>query len=329
MTKPLVVGIVGAGLIVNNAHLPALMNTKGIQVAWLADQDPAKAASLGAAWSVRALSEPALPSALPNCDVALLAIPLLARAAYLTEFKARGTAVLCEKPFAQTEAEHIRFCDGFDRSRIGVGFQRRTLSQNRLLRELVARSCFGPLRAIRVQEGGRTTSAGGGGYFLDRRAGRSVGVLADLGSHSLDMIFSTVPASGVVIERSDMVIDEGVDRHVSAAFHIESPQGLVQVDYQVSWLDSFGNAVWWEFQDATLKMDLRPGGKVYLMGDHGVLATLDPSRQGARTTTQAFFLQWESFLRGVMTGTESEVSAHSAVWVTSAIDALHAKAGNA
>jgi len=166
MTKPLLVGIVGAGLIVNNAHLPALVNTDSAKVSWLADQDPLKAACMGAAWSVRAFPESAIPSALPNCDVVLLAIPLLARPEYLAEFRKRGTAVLCEKPFAQTEAEHVHFCQGFDRSQIGVGFQRRTLSQNRLMRELVETACFGPLRAGRAQEGGRTTRAGGGGVFF-------------------------------------------------------------------------------------------------------------------------------------------------------------------
>jgi hypothetical protein len=114
-----------------------------------------------------------------------------------------------------------------------------------------------------------------------------------------------------------------------ATFEIESSQGPVRVEYQVSWLESFDNVAWWEFQDATLKMELAPGGKVYLMRDHGALATIDLNRVGARTTTQAFFLQWDSFLHGVITGGESEVSAHSAVWVTSTVDALHTKAGNA
>jgi len=35
MTKPLVVGIVGAGFTVNNAYLPALVKTKDVKIALL------------------------------------------------------------------------------------------------------------------------------------------------------------------------------------------------------------------------------------------------------------------------------------------------------
>ena len=44
MNKSLSLGIVGAGLIVNNAHLPALRNLPGIRIVWIADRQPEHAA---------------------------------------------------------------------------------------------------------------------------------------------------------------------------------------------------------------------------------------------------------------------------------------------
>lgn len=327
MNKPLSLGIVGAGLIVNNAHLPALRNLPGVRIVWIADRQPEQAARLGAAWKIPAVSLPASPELLPPCDIALLATPVHARAAYLAAFAGQHTAVLCEKPFAQSVAEHQHYCAQFSAERLGVGFQRRLQVQNRLMRELVAAQTFGPLQRIRVQEGGRTTKAGPGGYFLDTQNGRSFGVLADLGSHTLDMIFSTLPPLAVHIRHCDMVIDEGIDRHVRAQFTLSAEQGDVDVDYCVTWLDSMENAAWWEFRHATVKMGLAPGGALQIMRGTSPLAHLDTGAMGARTTAQAFFLQWQSFLAGVGTGTPSEVSAQSAVWVTRTVEALHDEAG--
>lgn len=55
--KPLSVGIVGAGLIVNNAHLPALANMPGIEIAWIADQSLERAAAMAAAWEIPAAAD--------------------------------------------------------------------------------------------------------------------------------------------------------------------------------------------------------------------------------------------------------------------------------
>ena len=52
---------------------------------------------------------------------------------------------------------------------------------------------------------------------------------------------------------------------------------------------------------------------------------LVPAVGAASTVNQAFFLQWRSFLEGLRTDTESEVSARSALLGTALIEELYAR----
>ena len=104
---PLAIGVVGAGEITRRSHLPVLVNLPDVRIAWIYDHLPERAQALAGAYGLPAIHSLA-PHELPACDVALLAIPVGARCDYLQHFSRRGTAVLCEKPFAMSAAEHRR-----------------------------------------------------------------------------------------------------------------------------------------------------------------------------------------------------------------------------
>src|SRR5579862_6214536 len=118
------VGVIGAGDIVRQMHLPVLLNVPSVQVTWIYDHDEGRCVNLARAYGVRAVAA-ATPSDLPECDVALLAIPMAARSSYLDEFAGRGSAVLCEKPFALAVADHEHFVSQYPAHRLGCGYMRR------------------------------------------------------------------------------------------------------------------------------------------------------------------------------------------------------------
>jgi predicted dehydrogenase len=326
--KPLSIGIVGAGEITRRAHLPVLSNTPGARIAWLHDKRPASAQALARAYGINAV-EAATPAELPPCDVALLAIPVDARGEYLRHFAARGAAVFCEKPFALSEVQYRTAVEGFEPHALGCGYMRRFFRPTILLRQIVAAGVFGPLLGIDVAEGGRSKGSGVDASFLDDpRLGAARGVLADLGSHSLDLALYLAGASGFSVRSCRMTRDGAVDRKVDAEIELQTarPPTMppIRMQYGVSWLDRQENAIRLRFAHTCVWSALAPNAEVHLgMPDRLAEAmTVTASVGGATTYNQAFFLEWQAFLEGVRARRESCVSAQSAFLTTCLLETL-------
>jgi predicted dehydrogenase len=324
MSRRLQVGIVGAGEITRQMHLPVLLNLPDIEVAWLFDRRDHQAAALAAAYGVKAIAAPA-PEALPSCDVALLAVPVNARHDYLRVFADRQAAVLCEKPFATSSRVHLHTLDAFPPHKLGVGYMRRFYKSTLLMRDIVASGWMGALRSIRISEGDRSKGSGVDHSFLnDQHLGTARGVLTDLGSHTVDLALYICAAESFAIRSCEIVFDGPVDRKLAASIELRSTTGAsIGFDYCVSWLDRQPNLLQLNFEHATVWSGLSPAATVFLG---------DPARPdrcislaatgGAATYNQAFYLEWRSFLDGVLQEKESQVSARSAALTTSLVEAL-------
>jgi predicted dehydrogenase len=317
------IGIVGTGEITRRAHLPVLANTPGVRIAWLYDQRPDPARALAHAYGLQAV-EAATPAELPPCDVALLAIPVDARGDYLRHFAAHGVAVFCEKPFALSLAQFGGATDGFEPHALGCGYMRRFYRSTLLLRHAVVAGIFGPLVGIDIAEGGRSKGSGVDASFLDDpRLGAARGVLADLGSHSLDLALYIAGASAFSVRASRLTRDGAVDRKVGAEIALQTPASStrpIDMTYSVSWLDRQHNTIRLRFAHTSVWSGLAPSADVYVGSpDQPAEAlTLSAGLGGATTYNQAFFLEWQDFLAGVRARRESSVSARSA-WLTTAV----------
>ncbi len=318
------IGVVGAGEIARKMHLPVLKSVPGIRVAWLSDHDSRRADALGTAYGVPAVGARS-PGDLPPCEVALLAVPVEARLPYLREFAARGTAVLCEKPFALSEDSHREVASLFVPSRLACGYMRRFYRSVQLARDVLTNGWLGPLRHLSIREGGRSRGAGVSQSFLDDpKLGSSRGVLADLGSHTLDLALFLTGATQFEVTSRDVVRDEAVDRKVSATILLGPAESKVEFDYCVSWLDRQPNEVRLTFDRCSLWFGLSPAGPLYL-GTAGHTRALELSvsaAAGALTYGQAFYLQWQAFLAGLRENTESPVSAQSCLGTTILMERL-------
>ena len=265
---PLSIGIVGAGEIARKAHLPVLVNVPNVRIAWIYDRRPAAARALAEAYGLEAI-ESASPDGLPECDVALLAIPVDGRETYLDHFASSGTAALCEKPFARSPAEHKRFSQQFAPHALGAGYMRRFYRSTKLLRRVVRERLFGRLRRVDLREGNRSKGSGTDASFLDDpRLGASRGVVTDLGSHSIDLALYVSGASAFEVVSVSQISDASVDRKLTATVTLTVPSDRsaspIEFNYVVSWLDRQDNRIQLTFEHATVWSGIEPGADVFV-----------------------------------------------------------------
>jgi predicted dehydrogenase len=324
------IGIVGAGDIVQMRHLPVLRSMPQVRIAWLFDRDSRRCASVARSHRVTTAAA-ASARDLPACDVVLLATPVQARRDYLEEFSRRGVAALCEKPFAMGRDDHLRSVDLYPDHKLGCGYMRRFYSSTQLLKQLIEEGWFGPLEALSIREGDRAQRSPVGESFLDdSRLGAARGVLADLGSHTIDLAMFLTRATDFDVLRHDIDRDGNVDRKVTATILLQSQfaagsQGI-EFDYCVSWLDRQPNVITLRFEHCTVWAQTAPEGRVFL-GDprrptSSILLNSAGDSMAATTYNQAFFLEWMSFLKGMQSEAPSEVSARSALRTTGLVERL-------
>ena len=102
------IGIIGAGSISSTVHLPLLSCIENVSVKYIADTFDPK--DLAHAYNIQSIKITDITS-LPNCDIAVLAIPVGVRKKYIQEFSKRKTAIFTEKPFAIDPETHKSFLE--------------------------------------------------------------------------------------------------------------------------------------------------------------------------------------------------------------------------
>jgi predicted dehydrogenase len=305
-----------------------------VRLAWLTDANEERASQVARLFGVPNVALPEALTDLPACDAVLLAIPVHVRPAYYETLGRRGIAVLAEKPFAASSADHDQFEASFAPWRIGCGFQRRMHANTRLLRRVVAGDWFGPLRRLVVSEGDRVTRTGSDTTDKDLGFAQGGGALFNIGVHSLDQsLFIADPRRFEVCE-SNVAWDGRTDRKVSARVRLAQlhgrPDEVCEMELSVSWLDPVANEIVLEFDRVTLSTGGAPDADVRIEGKSGGEgAVLETPRSGARTPNQAFYLEWEDFLLALAEERPSTVSAASCRSTTSLAEELlrHGGAG--
>jgi predicted dehydrogenase len=309
-----------------------LKSCADVDIVWIADLDERRVCDLGRAFDVeiRIVLDGRLQ--VPPCDIALLATPVFARRPYLEYFGDRGSAILTEKPFALSSEEHRSFLKLCEKNRIHCGYMRRTYATVRALRRIVQEQWFGPLRGIRYSEGGRVSKTAGASRTLDMSYKQGGGVLRDLGCHGLDVLFYITGASRFCVQTAQMEWDNETDRQVVSDFMLSESDHLeaeCPVQFSVSWLSEQSNRMIFDFDNASVRAGIRPDEGVEvasLRRKHGWTG-LSVDIMGARSSYQAFFLEWQDILGAFRTGQPGELSAESALLTTALIDDLYRVGG--
>lgn len=313
------IGIVGAGQIASNVHLPVLLNVRHVRVAWICDRDSTRAQSLARANSVpSAVLGPSL-----EADIVLLAIPLPGREEWMRIFSARDTAVFVEKPFANAVSDHIRLQSMFSPGKAGVGYQRRFYATSQFLKSAIQERWFGTLRRIVHCEGGRSTRAGTTDY-QDAPVSEGGGITKNLGCHGIDLAFFLTGCTDFSVLTQSLERDGDTDRRLAASLQLRGSGDPVQFEVTVSSLDQQPNTITFDFDQAELSCAIRPDSMIRIRR-YGAAkpAEIDVrSNGGAFTASQAFFLEWEEFIQAVRSDRPSSIDAATSLQTARAIDAL-------
>lgn len=328
------IGVIGAGVISRTMHLPVLKCLPDVRIAWVIDSNEDQARAVAKSFRIPFARLPRSLSDLPPCDVALLAIPVGVRGPYYEEFASRGSAVFAEKPFATDLESHIKYSKIFDSNKVACGYMRRLFSSTMLLGRLIEEEWFGPLRGLRISEGGQATKTGvDHSHYEDVRMAGG-GLLMSVGCHGLDLALHVTRATSFDVLDAELEMDGGIDRKATAKVKLSSARLESRreclLDFCVSNLDVQDNVVEFDFPNVVVSASNGPQGGVSVRSKETKSSAMieDKNIRGARTLNQAFYLEWESFLRGLAGGYPSLISAASSSLTAALIDDLYSLKGS-
>jgi predicted dehydrogenase len=321
--RPYAIGILGSGDVVSGVHLPTLLATRGVEVAWITDLNAQKAARVAAAFGVSALPASAAPATLPSADIILIAIPYGVREPYYEELRHRPTALYIEKPLARTVEQHRRYCNWFAHTQIAVGFQRRTWGAVDTLRRVVECKPFGAIHRMRLEYGrpGQLTSTN---YSSDLALAGG-GMLFEVGVHWIDVALVAAGAKGARLVGGRMIRQDGFDVHTDARFAITRGE-LPEMSFEllISGLVETKNFIELECEHATIRFSFAGGGITLKRGGVPLgLEIIGAPAPNPTTDFQMCHASWQGFIESVRTGAPNWTSAASSLVTTEVVEAVY------
>jgi predicted dehydrogenase len=179
------IAVVGCGAVAERVHLPALALSPHAEVRMLVDRSLERAQKMARTFGVGRVATD-YREAIGQVDAAIVGVPHQYHAPIAVDLLDAGVHVLVEKPMALTAADCMRMNEAADRSGsvLTVGLLRRCSPALRWVHDAIAGGAIGDIESFDIREGSvyrwpvaspSTFQAGGG-------------VLADAGSHVLDLI---------------------------------------------------------------------------------------------------------------------------------------------
>ena len=298
MSDPIRVGVLGAGVIAQVAHLPVLRRLPGVEVVAICDNDVGKAQALAARFEVKDTYddiEEVLRYA--NVDVVVICTPNHLHEVHVTSALAAGVHVLCERPLALTVAGVERALAASDRygKRVMVGMNHRFRSDVQAVRGFLAGGDLGSLQAVR---GGWYTFQPSrqlvGWRLRSEQAGG--GAALDLGLPLVDlgMWLAGWPAPKRISAHLTRPAQDAVEDMGSALIVCENG---VSLTIDVSWRHlGEGERFWFDIVGAKGSATIQP--LRIFKEQHGAAVDVTPTGATGRETQfiQSYRAEWMYFL---------------------------------
>lgn len=316
------VGVVGAGVVATEAHIPILSSRDDVEIKYIADVDGEQTKSLARANG----TDPHIiddPSAVPDCDIALLATPVGAREEYMKVFGGRGTPVFAEKPFAISCAQHMTFLDLVDTP--FCNYMRTKFGAMDQLQTLVTTELFGPVHSVSVTESYPGKSGGSRTYMTDSELSGG-GILMDHGVHIMSQLFHIFPNATPTVDDVSVVAVDGLDVDVKSKLSFESDTRTVMVDLHLSTVDPTENRILIEFDHGVASLrHADPGANVKIHTSTSVTDRLELSQNetGAYSWKQAIYLMWDEFIQALRAGTDYDANSHTGFAITELVEEMY------
>lgn len=183
------VAVLGTGMIVQRAHLPAILANPSARLVALYGRDNDRTRQLHALAGTGALLHDLdVVFALPELDAVIIALPNYLHRQAVELAANRGVAVLCEKPLATTIEDARAMVAAMNKAKLplAMSLPRRWRASLQHMDQLCQSGFFGDIVSVEVRMSRRAGIPGIGSWFTQRELSGG-GVLADLGPHVLDM----------------------------------------------------------------------------------------------------------------------------------------------
>ena len=326
MTDSLRVGVVGAGAIVQVAHLPALRKVKGIEVVALCDNDLPKARALSERFGVRdAFDDIEELLRYAEIDAVAVCTPNHLHEAHVVAALSAGKHVLCERPLTLESASAQRVVDLAARHGkiVVVGMNHRFRHDVQAVRSMLQNNELGDVIGIRAGWYAFKPSRQMLGWRLKRRQSGG-GAMLDLGLPLIDLALWLTQQP--VARRVSAVVDRGYHGEVedSGCAIIDCQDGLnIMVD--VTWRHiGEGERFWLDLRTADGSASINPV-KVF-RSLHGSSVDITPGGvSGHGTFGAAYRAEWEFFVRAAR-GEVSTTSAREQVRLLQIVEAIYRSA---
>ena len=326
ITSNIRIGILGAGNVVKDLHLPALVNMPDINIVWVCDKNGEKAHQLANLFSIADVY-----TDIKDCsdvDVILVAIPVGWRHQVMPAIYSRRWHAFCEKPFARSLAEFKQYLENArtENVQVGIGLVRRFCPATSLAQKIVQSGLFGRIEKVWANEGVRTKRTGQEAdfYMFDSHAAGG-GVLMETGSHLVDQICT-------ILNVTDFQMDCCIQRKYNGLELETRFQGMVSTDrqrnipclFEVSRLEDLCNGIFIQFSGFILKCGLGFDSPLEILTpDGGPFAQF---QLPTITEKAAFSLEWYEFLQQCRIGKRLKMSAESASMSIASIESCYKNA---
>ena len=288
----LAVGVVGAGWMATDYHVPAFSSHSRTRVAAFAERNADRREAVEDDLSIPGYADVTAMLDAHDLDVVSVCTPPSTHEEIFLAAVDAGCHVLCEKPLALTADSARRMADAAEAAGVvtQVGYLHRYHRNYQRALEILSNDLLGDIVEVTVAYHAAPPSQGW--YYDPDLAGGGVG--RDLFPHSLDVLFELF---GEDPEVTDASVRHLRDRRVEDVARVTMQFGDVRVDLSATWTQTegvsrllvVGTAGWLELNEETLQGDVQGRPFEFQRGDSPLVdigvATLFPaSDEDAHTT---------------------------------------------
>lgn len=217
-TKPVRIGCIGCGWIMEHAHIPAFLQQENVRINSLYDTDITRARRVAEHFGIEGAYDDLQAFLHSGIDAVIVATPNSTHAQYAMQAIGHGLHVLCEKPVAVHSAEIEAVVQAAREKGVLFvpGFVNRFRNDINRVRSLLSAGGIGEI--TRIDAGWlRRSGVPRPGTWFTHKAYSGGGVLIDLGSHIIDLCLMMLEG------KSPLTMELSTSRRLDQSEQLDAP----------------------------------------------------------------------------------------------------------
>ena len=246
-------GIIGLGNVALEVHLPILLARSDIKITWIFDK---LTASENICKKKNIPFYNSLDSALKFKfpEIVLITTPYNQRKDIFNKIKNKVSGVYCEKPFALTQDEHMKYIEGYNPYSFTIGYQKRSLGNVRNLKNIISSKIFNSIKEISVEFGDVHYAFGGSRSKKEICDG---GIFFESGSEYIDTVLYLANANKIDNFNSQVKYIDALDVHSEGDFDIyDDKNELIKCKFKFSSIKNTENKIIIKFENCFIELYL-------------------------------------------------------------------------